>query len=213
MSYIHSVSHQSVRGNAEVTAASVTEWAARSGTPCHTDLADSQTPLLNDVGQVNADSTRELIDRLGLLATAFASGLVVRGRPELEADELLVVEAFVSNMNHENHAAVATALKNRVLADYHELRLSKIVLAPKYLAGSDVSPVYVQASNEILSCSERHMITSAGDMSVAWPSLFSISNNALTTREAFSTFGHAEFIEPKRGSGEVSLAEEALETV
>jgi hypothetical protein len=96
MTYRLSRTGEAIRDNRAFSAASLATAAANAG---YKGISNRQSaaPLLNAHGQVNADSQRELMRAIGLLATAASTGMV-----ETAPEESLAV-------NHQEAIAAAMA--------------------------------------------------------------------------------------------------------
>jgi hypothetical protein len=181
MTYRLSRTGEAIRDNRAFSAASLATAAANAG---YKGISNRQSaaPLLNAHGQVNADSQRELMRAIGLLATAASTGMVETAPEEsLAVNHQEAIAAAMADPTGQGWIALGEIIGNQVVETMGRAGFARRLLQFQPLAKGDIARVRVRQRDTvaIVSTSDPNVTATQVRQPVVYPSFFQIIANIL----------------------------------
>lgn len=181
MTYRLSKTGEGIRSNRAFNPAAIATAAASAG--LHTSGArQSSLPMLDGKGNVNAYSQKELMQALGLLATAAASGMVEHADAEPAlSNHQEAIAAAISDPTGQGWLALGEIIGNQVVETMGRAGFTRKLLQFQPVAKGDVARVRVRQRDSIaiVSTSDPNVVASQVRQPVVYPSFFQIIANIL----------------------------------
>ena len=181
MAYQVARTGEALRDNKSVTPAGVARAAAQAGFRGIDPSKFSGSYFLDGKGQVNAHSTKELMQAIGVLATAAATGLVDQAPAEDAANHQEAIAAAISDPTGQGWLALGEIIGTQVVETMGRQGFARRLLQFNPLAKGDIARVRVRQRDvvAIVSTSDPNVVASQVRQPVVYPAFFQIIANIL----------------------------------
>lgn len=181
MTYRLSKTGEGIRSNRAFNPAAIATAAASAGIRT-SGTRQSSLPMLDGKGNINAYSQKELMQALGLLATAAASGMVEHADAEPAlSNHQEAIAAAISDPTGQGWLALGEIIGNQVVETMGRAGFTRKLLQFQPVAKGDVARVRVRQRDSvaIVSTSDPNVVASQVRQPVVYPSFFQIIANIL----------------------------------
>jgi hypothetical protein len=181
MSYILSRTGEPVRENRKLTAAGIAATASANGAKGFNARDYSAGTMINKDGQINAQSTQELMRAIGLLATAAANG-IVENKPEDDlSNHQEAIAAAIADPTGQGWLALGEIIGTQVVETMGRAGFARRLLQFNPLAKGDIARVRVRQRDvvAVVSTSDPNITASQVRQPIVYPAFFQIIANIL----------------------------------
>ncbi len=172
---------ESVRANARFTPQAIATAAAATGRRVTASSQLSNTPILNDQGQVNAASTLELIRNLGLMAQAASTGMVESVQEAPAADHREAIAAAIADKSGQGWLTLGEIVGNQVVETMGRAGFTRRLMQFNAVPKGGIAKVRVRHRDVVayVTTTDPTVVASQVRQPVVYPSFFNIIANIL----------------------------------